>query len=186
MLPELQVLLERAAARRAMLDGLLDVIPVEDWERRADGDAWSIENHVQHLASVEALTIETIDAVRAGAAEVWAGGSERLTELLEARALAMAEVADLEAGDLRARMAESRAAMNAAVGSLQPPHLDATVRISGVVDSWGRPVGMSLRAYLRAWPEHDLEHDGAIRRALQARPDLSTAALVRRAQRRLG
>lgn len=186
MLPELQVLLERAAARRAMLDGLLDVIPVEDWERRAEGDAWTIENHVQHLATIEGLMIETVDAVIAGERELWAGGRERLSEFVEARALAMAEVGGLEPAELRTEMAQSRAAMNQAIAVLEAWHLEATVRISGVVDSWGRPVGMSLRAYLRAWPEHDLEHDAAIRRALQARPDLSTAAMVRRAQRRRG
>jgi len=186
MLPELQVLLERAAARRAMLDGLLDVIPPEDWERRAEGDAWTIENHVQHLATIEGLMIETLDRVTAGETEVWAGGAERLGAFVEARARAMGTVSGLEPAELRAEMAQSRAAMNAAMAGLEARHLEATVRISGVVDSWGRPIAMSLRAYLRGWPEHDLEHDAAIRRALQARPDLSTAAMVRRAQRRRG
>lgn len=186
MLPEVRVILERAAARRAMLDGLLDVIPVEDWERRAEGDAWTIEHHVQHLATVEGLVIATVEAIRTGEAEVWAGGSEQLTGFMEARAMAMAEVAHLEPVELRARMAESRAAMSVAVARLEPRELETTVRIAGVVDSWGRPIGMSLRAYLQAWPEHDVEHDAAVRRALRARPDLSTAAIVRRAQRQRG
>ncbi len=183
MLPELQVLLDRAAVRRAILDGLLDVIPTSDWGRRAEGDAWTIENHIQHLATIEALTIETIAGVVRDEHEAWAGGTERVADLMEARARSMARVEELEPGELRARMAESRAAMMRAVAGLEPQQLDATVRIAGLTDSWGRPAGMSLRVYLRAWTEHDMEHDAAIRRALQAPPDLSTAAMVRRAQR---
>lgn len=46
MIPEVAVIARRAAARRAMLDGLLDAIPPSFWEYCAPEDAWTVRNHV--------------------------------------------------------------------------------------------------------------------------------------------
>jgi len=184
MLPEVRVLIERAAARRFALDGLLDAIPGDYWARSAPGDAWPVRSHVEHLATIESLVTETVAAVIQGEREAWAGGAGSVDALTERRALLMAAVAGASQEELRASMVHSRAVLVASVETLEPIHLEAVVLVAGVVNSWGQPVLFSLREYLLAWPDHDTSHDAAIRRAMESPPDLSTAALVQRAQRR--
>ncbi len=181
MLPEVRVLIERAAARRLALEGLLDALPDDYWGRSAPGDGWPIRSHVEHLATIEGLVAETVRTVQVGDRYVWAGGANTTAALAELRAAQMASVAGATREALRAAMARSRAGLVAALASLEPVHLDAAVLVAGVVNAWGKPVGFSLREYLGAWP--DVEHDAAIRRALETPPDLSAAALVRRAWR---
>jgi DinB superfamily len=183
MLPEVRVLIERAAARRFALEGLLDAIPADYWARSAPGDAWPVRGHVEHLATIEEMVAETVRAINSGDREAWAGGASTVQALGERRGSLMAAVGASSNGQLRERMASSRNDLAWSLAALEPAHLDAGVLVAGIVDTWRQPVRFTLRQYLSSWPEHDVEHDASIRRALATTPDLSTAALVRRAQR---
>jgi hypothetical protein len=180
MLPEVRTFVQRAAAHRFALDGLLDAIPESYWERAAPGDFWSARNHLQHLATVEAALVQDLVSVIDGAAELWLAGSPDAALFHERRAAVMEAVAGLPCDALRGEMAANRALAVATLGALTPDHMEAGLLIAGVVDRWGQPVRYSLREYLAAWPNHDLAHDGAIRAAISTPPDLSAVALTRR------
>lgn len=77
-----------------------------------------------------------------------------------------------------------RARLVALLGQLGARHMEARVFVAGVVDGWGEPVAWELRRYLAAIPEHDSEHEAAIRRAVSSAPDLSAVAVAQRAARR--
>ena len=183
MLPEVRVLVERAEAHRFALEGLLDAIPDSYWPRTAPGDAWPARTHLQHLATIESLTDETVRAFLAGASDAWVGGASTTGMLAERRSALLAEVAESTVPELRELMRDSRRELSASLAALAPVHLDGSVFVAGLADAWGQPLRFSLREYLRSWPEHDGDHEGAIRRAIATTPDLSAAALVRRAQR---
>ncbi len=180
ILPELRVLVERAAAHRAALESLLDVIPADYLPNRGPGDGWSVRNHLEHLATVEDFVVETLETVEGGAAEAWAANEPTLARLLERRSQRMAAVENFAVGDLRARMASSRQSLVLRLSALDPARLETPVMVAGLVDAWGQPRRFSLREYLRSWPDHDVEHAFAIRAAISTRPDLSVAAMARR------
>ena len=180
MLPEVRTLLQRAAAHRFALDGLLDAIPESYWERAAPGDAWNARNHLQHLATVEAILAQDLARVIDGANDLWLGGSPDAVLFHERRAAMMEAVADLPCAALRGEMAANRHDAVNTLGALTAYHMEAGLRIPGVVDRWAQPVRYSLREYLTAWPNHDTAHDAAIRAAVSTPPDLSAVALTRR------
>src|SRR5512141_1099719 len=76
MLAEVRVLLERSAARRLTLEGLLDALPADYWDRAAAGEAWSIRQHVGHLAGADEMMSELVEDVLSGAASAWVGRTE--------------------------------------------------------------------------------------------------------------
>lgn len=180
MLPELRVLVERAEARRASLDGLLDALPADYWGRVAAGEAWSIQDQVAHLAGSEALIGGMLREVASGAARVWVGGTQDPGALLDFRQRALEVWAGEPTESLRQAAAESRRALKEGVAQLQHGHLECTVYVAGAVDRWGEPLAWPLRQYLGAWTAHDPEHEASIRRAMTTPPDLSTVALTQR------
>lgn len=180
MLPELRVLVERAEARRASLDGLLDALPADYWSRVAAGEAWSIHDQVAHLAGSEALIGGMLREVVGGAARVWVGGTEDARALLEFRQRALEVWAGAGVDSLRAATSDARMALNEGVAALQQGQLECTVHVAGAVDRWGEPLAWPLRQYLAAWTAHDPEHEASIRRAMTTPPDLSTVALTQR------
>lgn len=180
MLPELRVLLERAEARRASLNGLLDALPADYWGRVAADEAWSIQEQVAHLAGSEALIGGMLREVVSGAARVWVGGTEDAQTLIDFRLRALEVWDGASVTSLRNAAADARKALNEGVAALQHSHLECTVHVAGVVDRWGEPLAWPLREYLGAWTVHDPEHEASIRRAMTTPPDLSTVALTQR------
>jgi len=180
MLPEVRVIVERAAARRASLEGLVEAIPADFWARRATGDAWSAHDHLTHVATIDELTGETLNQILSGERTVWIAGAGT-PEMLAARRQALLDKeAAMPMAALRQRMRETRVGLVRLLASLRAVHLDARILVAGVVEGWGEPLAFGLRRYLAALPDHDTEHEQAIRQAISAPPDLSAVALTRR------
>lgn len=180
MLPEVRTFIERADAHRRSLEGLIEAVPEDYWERRADADAWTAHNHLEHLATIEDLLAEDLDRVIAGVGVLWIGGSPDAAVLERRRTAAMAEVAALPVEDLAERMSTARQHAGNRLALLTPQALEVRVMVPGVVDLWGQPLGLLLREYLAAWPTHDSEHEAAIRRAMTRPPDMSAVALTQK------
>ena len=180
MLPEVRVIVERAAARRASLEGLIDAIPDDYWTRRATGEAWSARDHLAHVAGIDVMTSETLTQILAGNRAASIAGATTPEELTARRDALLDEAATMAVAALRERMRRTRAGLVRLLASLDAGHLEATVLVAGVVDAWGEPLAFGLRRYLVSLPDHDTEHEQAIRRAISAPPDLSAVALTRR------
>ena len=180
MLPEVQVLLERARAARVSLDGLLDVLPPDYWSRVAAGSRWTVRNQLAHIISADQLLIELLDKVSRGSRSVWVGGTEDPTELLMQREAPLSRMAALRLNELRATAVDARAAVQSSCAGLDASMLDTEVFIAGAVDRWGAPVRWSLRSYLASWAAHDSAHELDIGAAIATPPDLSTVALTQR------
>jgi len=180
MLPEVRVIVERAAARRASLEGLIEAIPADYWARRATGEAWSAHDHLAHVAGIDALTSETLTQILGGERAAWIAGATTPEMLATRREALLDEAAGMAVAALRERMRETRAELVELLAGLDTGHLEVTVLVAGVVDAWGEPLAVGLRRYLASLPEHDTEHEHAIRQAISAPPDLSAVALTRR------
>ena len=182
-IPEMRTLVERAATRRHVLEGLIASVPDEYWERRAPGDDWTALDHVRHVATVDAMVVELVEAAeRPG--ELWAGGVREADELEARRTALMDGVRDRDIHELVATMRESREAAVGALLALSQGALDREVRVAGVLTPWGEPHASSLRVHLGGWAaEHDREHEAAIRRAIETPPDLTALTLAARRAR---
>jgi hypothetical protein len=178
MTPETAVLLQRAAARRLILEGLLDSIPPDSWERQAPGDAWSARSHLAHLATIDELVLPIVRQASDGNPVLWLGGPEP-GDLELKRTAALVSVAGASTAQLRAAMSATRETVARAVGSLPQHALERLVRMARTEDGWSVPAAWPLRTYLAGWAEHDGVHEEAIRRAMTAPPDFSTVALIR-------
>ena len=161
-----------------MLEGLLDSIPATYWERQASDDAWSARDHLRHLATIDDLVLPLVQNACAGCAVMWLAGPEP-GDPERQRMAAMDSVAGASTAELRARMSASREAVTGAVSQLPHDALERLVRMASSANSRGRLQEWPLRTYLAGWAEHDTVHEGAIRRAMTAPPDLSAVALVR-------
>ncbi len=179
MLPEVRVFLERANARRQSLPGLTTVIPEGYWPRTAPGDLWSARNHLEHVASADAFLEDMVASLVAGT-ETWLARTIDPGVLASARTAAMAALAPLPFEDLLSAMAESRAALAAALALMDPTHLLAPVFVAGHVSAWGEPRPVAFSSYLDTWAAHDGAHESAIREAVSTPPDLVTVAMARR------
>ncbi len=180
MLPEVRTFIERADAHRRSLEGLIDAMPGDYWERRAEADMWTARNHLEHVATIEDLLAEDLERVIAGVGQMWVGGSPDAAVLERRRTAAMAAVAALTVKDLTECMSTARRHAGNRLALLTPQALEVRVMVPGVVDAWGQPLGLLLREYLAAWPTHDTEHEAAIRYAITRPPDMSAVALTRR------
>ena len=177
MLPEIRVLIERAEMRRAALEGLLEAVPGDYWDRRAPEDEWSAVEHLRHVATVDDLLVSLLREVESGLDEVWlAGGAPSGDD----RIAAMRSVEGLSVEELAGRMRGARQRAARQVGRLGQVALETAVIMPGAVDAWGMPVRWPLRRYLVAWVEHDDVHGTAIRRAISTPPDLSTIMVTQR------
>ncbi|MEP7217230.1 MAG: hypothetical protein ABI782_13345 [Anaerolineaceae bacterium] len=183
ILPEVQVLLERARSARLSLDGLLDVLPEEYWSRAAAGSRWDVRDQLAHVASADDLLQDLLRTVAAGRATVWVGATQDVTELLSRREAPLQEFAGLSLEALREVAADARGGVESAFVTLDATMLEAGVHIAGAVDRWGEPLRWGLRAYLAKWAHHDSAHEGDIRAAIATTPDLSTVALTQRRRR---
>ena len=184
--PEMRTLVERAAARRHVLEGLIASVPEDYWDRRASDDAWTALDHVRHVATVDGMVVELAEAAERPGEGLWVGGT-RDAAALEARRLGLMDgVRDQDIDELVATMRASREAVVGALLALPVEALDREVRVAGVLTPWGEPHTFSLRAYLTAWAEHDGEHDAAIRRAIETPPDVTALTLAARRARRGG
>ncbi len=176
MLPEIRVLIERAEMRRAALEGLLEAVPGDYWDRRSPEDDWSALEHLRHVATVDDLLVSLLGEVESGLDEVsltgGPGGDERIAAMHWVEGLSVEELVG------RMRGARQRAARQ--VGRLGQDALETAVLMPGAVDAWGLPVRWPLRSYLVAWVEHDDVHAAAIRQAISTAPDLSTIMVTRR------
>lgn len=180
VIPEVRTLVERAAARRHVLEGLIESIPEEFWRRQAPDDAWTALDHLRHVATVDGMVVELAEAAGQPGEALWVGGATDAAEL-EARRLALMEaVAGQPVGELVEKMQASREGAVEAVLALSQGALDREVRVAGVLTTWGEPHSFSLRAYLGAWAEHDGEHEAAIRRAIETPPDFTALTLAAR------
>ena len=186
VLAEVRTLLERAAAGRLTLEGLIAAVPADYWERRGGGDAWAALDHLRHVATIDVLVIELVEVVAEPGTALWVGGT-RDAEVLDARRVAlMAGLQGREIDELRAAMRRSRAAAVEALLALTPAALEREVRVAGVTTPWGEPRAFALRAWLAHWAAHDGEHERAIRRAVETPPDAATLTLAAGRGRRAG
>lgn len=183
ILPEVQVLLERARSARLSLDGLLDVLPADYWSRAAPGSRWDVRDQLAHVASADDLLHDLLRTVAAGHETAWLGGTQDATELLSLREAPQTTFAGLPLEALRCRIVDARAAVESTLPSLDLWMLEANVSIAGAVDRWGEPLRWGLRAYLATWAHHDSAHEADIRAAIATTPDLSTVALTQRRRR---
>lgn len=180
MLPELQVLLERARSARLSLDGLLDVLPADYWSRAEPGARWNVRDQLAHVASADNLLGELLGRAASDERVVWVGGTEDSAELLIRREAPLAEMSGLPLDALRNVATEARDAIESAFTMLNPTALEVSVFIAGAVDRWGEPLRWDVRQYLAAWATHDSSHEASIRAAIATTPDLSTVALTQR------
>ena len=176
-LPEVRTLLERAAARRHVLEGLIASVPEDYWDRRAPDDAWTALDQVRHVATVDRMLVQLVEAARESGEELWAGDTSDAAVLEERRVALMDGVREQTVGALVEMMRESRAEAVEAVLGMSVEALDREVRVAGA------PQGFPLRTYLAIWAEHDSEHEAAIRRAIETPPDATTLTLAARRAR---
>ncbi len=181
--PEIRTLVERAAARRQVLEGLIESVPEDYWERQASGDAWTALDHLRHVATVDAMLVELVEAARDSNKELWAGDTSD-EAVLEARRVALMDrVREQPLETLVKTMRESRERALETVLGMSVETLDREVRVAGVVTEWGEPQAFPLRSYLAVWVEHDGEHEDAIRGAIETPPDVTTLTLAARRAR---
>lgn len=174
-LPEVRSVLQRAQNNRMVLQQLLDTVPADRWENRADGDAWTAHIHLAHLATIDTLTMELLR-------EPGVEGFSLDQQLQVQRTALISELADQPVPDLRAAMDESRDRLWRHVAAFDPEWLAQPVIVERPGHHPPRQ-SLSLRAYLASWAEHDLEHAEAIRAAITVsiQPGaLSAAARVRK------
>lgn len=183
MLPEVRVMLERARSARVSLDGLLDVLPADYWDRAEAGSRWTLRDQLAHLASADGILEDLLRSVTAGESRVWVGGTEDPAELFVRREAPLTELGWLSLEALRTNAAEARAAVESGCAGLDASMLDAGVFIAGALDRWAEPLRWGLRVYLSSWAAHDSVHETSIRAAIATTPDLSTVALTQRRRR---
>mgnify|MGYP001413603100 CR=1 FL=1 len=184
MLAELVVIARRAAAARISLEALLDVVPGDYWDRRAEGELWSAYDHLVHLATIDEPMLELLEEANAGAATLRPYRAETAGEAMVRREALLAAATGDTVESLRARMEANRERVLELFDVLQPAALDASVIFPGVVNAWGQPVAVSLRHYLVSWAAHDTEHAEAIRKAITTPPSPGDLALAARRRRR--
>lgn len=181
--PEVRTLVERGAARRQVLEGLIESVPEDYWERQDSGDAWTALDHLRHVATVDAMLVELVEAAREPDKELWAGKTDDV-EVLEARRVALMDtVREQPVETLVETMRESRARAVETVLGMSVETLDREVRVAGALNEWGEQLAFPLRGYLAVWVEHDGEHEAAIRRAIATPPDVTTLTLAARRAR---
>lgn len=169
--PEVAALLHRARARRAMLEGLLAVVPDEAWHRRAPDDAWSAHIHLAHLASADDGALAVLLAAQIDGAFA----SERDAAIIAA--------ARRSADALQSALVAGRERFEAALRRFGQQELDGDIRVVQP-GAWPAERFISKRAYLETWAAHDVEHAEAIRRAIATPPGPSELALAARLRRR--
>ena len=183
-LPEMRTLVERADAHRHVLEGLIASVPEDYWDRQAPDDAWAALDHVRHVATVDRMVVELLEAAERPEEELWAGGVRDEAALEARRVELMDGVRDQDIHELVATMRESREAVVVALLAIRVEALDREVRVAGVVTPWGEPHASSLRAHLTGWAgQHDGEHEAAIRRAIETPPDVTALTLAARRAR---
>ncbi|MCY3645759.1 MAG: DinB family protein [Chloroflexi bacterium] len=181
--PEIRTLVERGAARRQVLEGLIESVPDDYWERQDSGDAWTALDHLRHVATVDQMLVELVEAAQESDEELWAGKTDNV-EVLEARRVAlMDKVREQSVDTLVETMRESRARAVGTVLGMTVETLDREVRVAGALNEWGEQLAFPLRGYLAVWVEHDGEHEAAIRRAIATPPDVTTLTLAARRAR---
>ncbi|MXY87675.1 MAG: DinB family protein [Dehalococcoidia bacterium] len=176
-IPELRTVVERAAGRRHMLEGLIESVPNDYWERQASGDDWNALDHLRHVATVDGMLVDLLKAAQESDEELWAGDTSDEAELEERRVALMDGVRELTLDTLVETMRGSREAAFEVVLGLPAAALEREVRVAGA------PQGFPLRTYLAVWAEHDSEHEAAIRRAIETPPDATTLTLAARRAR---
>lgn len=181
--PEIRTLIERGAARRQVLEGLIESVPDDYWERQDSGDAWTALDHLRHVATVDQMLLELVEAAQESDEELWAGKTDDV-EVLEARRVALMDgVREQSVETLVETMRESRERAVGTVLGMSVETLDREVRVAGALNEWGEQLTFPLRGYLAVWVEHDGEHEAAIRRAIATPPDVTTLTLAARRAR---
>ena len=175
--PEIRTLVERAAARRQMLEGLIESVPDDYWERQASGDDWTALDHLRHVATVDGMLVDLLEAAQEPGRALWAGDTSDEAELDARRVALMDGVREQTVEALGETMRESREGAVETVLGMPVAALDREVRVAG------SPQGFPLRTYLAVWAEHDSEHEAAIRRAIETPPDATTLTLAARRAR---
>ena len=173
-LPELRTLVERAAARRHVLEGLVASVPEDYWQRQASGDEWTALDHLRHVATVDGMLVELVQAAQESDEALWAGDTSDPAVLEERRVALMAGVREQTVETLVETMRASREGAAQAVLGMSVAALDRDVRVAGA------PQPFPLRTYLAVWTEHDGEHEAAIRRAIETPPNATTLTLAAR------
>lgn len=175
-LPEVRSVLERAATNRHMLEEFLAHAPADRLHNTADGDAWSGYTHLAHVATADVLVSAVLGSVRDRAYRLDATlQRRRLDAILHAAALPMDELTEL--------LAESRTEFVRLAGGFDEAALAYPVVVE-LPGAWPPERQLSVRAYLSAWAEHDLDHLQAMRRAVTA--PVSPAAMAAAARIRRG
>ncbi len=173
ILPEVHSLLGRAATGRFQLLSLVDVLEEPHFRLRAEGDAWTVHDHLAHVAAVDGITTEIVASVSAQPLDL-----TPFLALREPRRLAFLD-ADHEPV---AALARTRETMTATLAALDPSALSSAV-VFPAADAWAQPVAMQLRSYLVEWAIHDRLHEASIREAVRTAISPAALALAARARR---
>jgi hypothetical protein len=181
--PEIRVVIDRLQARRLMLEELMDVIPEDAWRRSAEPGAWDARTHLAHLATSDEPMRLLFEAALQGRRELLPFEAKTAADWVAARDAALAAVTGMTVAELRDLLRGSREESVRLLARLGPEHLERPVRITAVADAWGRPLVVSLRSYLMAWPTHEAEHEQAIRAAIAVPPSPAHLALAARRRR---
>lgn len=180
-LPEVRTYLERAAAARAMLDGLLDVLSEAHLLLNAGAGEWDVRTHLAHVATADGPVAALLREVERGRPAALAPEGE--AAFFEMRARAIEQATNFPLAALREMMAESRHETEATVRTLSASHLDLSVALPAR-DAWGRQASIAVRDYLAAWAVHDVDHERTVRRAIVQSPSPAALAAASRLQRR--
>ncbi|MCA9825745.1 MAG: DinB family protein [Dehalococcoidia bacterium] len=170
--PEIEVLLGRAATARFQLWSLVAVLEDGHFDQRAEGDTWSVREHLAHVAAVDRVTVEMVEAL--------AGPRLDLSPFLALRERRRLD-ALADPGGVQEAAPQAREVVVERLRSLSPELLSIEV-VLPARDAWSAPVSMQLRSYLAAWASHDMHHEAAIREAV--RTSISPAALALAARSR--
>jgi hypothetical protein len=177
-LPEIRSVLERAATNRHLLDEFLEHAPPDRLHNTLDGELWSGHIHLAHVATADVLMSTLLADLRKGAFRLDAF-------LLGRRNEAIAAAAELPLAELRGLMGESRLELERLLAQFDDARLAHPVVVEQP-GAWPPERQLSLRAYLAAWAEHDLDHLEAMRRVVTAPVSpaaMAAAARIRRDSR---
>lgn len=177
ILPEVRVIIERAATTRFELEGLLEVVPEAAWEYPSIAEGWFARTHLGYLVATDLATAELSDAAEQTQGELWVGSSSSLEAIAARLAESAAEASAQPIAAIRDELGRARRRLAASFAELSYQALERDALLPGQVDAWGAQRSMSMRQYLTAWLAHEPAQIAAIRAAIAKPPDMSAVSI---------
>jgi uncharacterized protein (TIGR03084 family) len=107
-------------AQHVRLDGLLDNLSAEDWDRPTRCDGWTVADVVLHLAQSDELALASAEGRFAAELELFASGPDRRGNVDDGAAAMVARERGIAPDELAHRWRTGAAALRAALGDRDP------------------------------------------------------------------